>query len=196
MNRYCERYLGGLSGKVIDFGSGESPSYAKYFNNEAEIIRTDYDESKRPDMLVDLNNPIKSDSAVFDNAVLFNTIYILEDPTTSLKEINRILKPGGKLLLTSPFVFNEASEPVDYWRFTSAGIEKILKEGGFSNIEIYKIGERFSASINILNPFRKLRYLNLILYPTALFLDKILPDKIKKIHPCPIAYFVICSKTG
>jgi len=194
MNKYCEKYLGDLTGSIIDFGGGGRPSYAKYFDKDAKVTRTDYDESKNPDIVVDLNKPIELESSSFDNAILFNTIYILENPTASLKEINRILKPGGRLLLTSPFIFNEAPEPIDYWRFTSYGIEKVLRDAGFVNIEKYKMGERFSASINIINPFRKLKYLNLILFPIALLLDKLLPYKIKEMHPCPISYFVVAHK--
>jgi SAM-dependent methyltransferase len=194
MNKYCEKYLPELSGNIIDFGGGGDPSYSKYFNKDAKVTRTDYDFLKKPDMVVDLNKTLEIESESFDNAILFNTIYILENPTNSLKEINRILKNDGKFFLTSPFIFNEAIEPVDYWRFTSQGLEKILTESGFRNVKIYKIGERFSASVNILNPFRKLSFLNLFLYPIALGLDKLLPNKIKKLHSCPIAYFVICEK--
>lgn len=194
MNGYCEKYLGELSGNTIDFGSGGNASYLKYFNNNVKIVRTDYDESKKPDMVVDLNKEINQKNDSFDNAILFNTIYILENPVNSLREINRILKPNGKLIMTVPLIFNEAPEPVDYFRWTSQGIKKILKESGFKDIELYKIGERFSSAISLANPFRKLKYLNLIFYPVALFLDNLLLNKIKKIHPCPMGYFVICKK--
>jgi len=194
MNNYCQKYLSGLEGKIIDFGGGGSPSYYKYFNNEVEIIRTDYDGSKQPDLIVDLNEPFPIETDSFQTAILFNTLYILDRPQESIKEIKRVLKKDGKLYLTVPLIFNEAPEPVDYWRFTSMGIKKVLSEAGFKNIELHKIGERFSSAISLANPFRKLKYLNLVFYPMALFLDWVLPNKIKEKHPCPLGYFIICKK--
>lgn len=194
MNKYCKKYLGELRGEIIDFGSGENSSYLKYFNNNAKIIKTDLNIDKKPDLIVNLNRRIEKKDNSFDNVILFNTIYILDNPDFSLREINRILKPRGKFFLTIPLIFNEAPEPVDYWRFTSQGIKKILKESGFKNIELYKIGERFSSAVYLINPFRKLKYLNLFLYPVSLFFDKILPVKIKNNYPCPLGYFIICKK--
>ncbi|MCK4386496.1 MAG: methyltransferase domain-containing protein [Candidatus Pacebacteria bacterium] len=194
MNKYCQKYLGAISGKTIDFGSGKNPSYIKYLKKDIKLTRTDYNNNKNPDLVIDLNKKIELGDGLFDNAIFLNTVYILENPTSSLKEIYRILKPRGKLFMTFPLVFNEASEPVDYWRWTSQGIDKVLRQAGFEYIKKYKIGERFSCAISLANPFRKLKYLNIIFYPLALFLDKILPNKIKKLHPCPLGYFVICKK--
>lgn len=194
MNKYCEKYLSILSGSVIDFGSGKGASYDKYFNSKTVVTRTDYDKKKNPDIVIDLNKSFPVNDNYFNNAVMFNSVYILENPRFSLQEVNRILKPGGTFLLTSPFIFNEAPEPVDYWRFTSLGLRKILEESGFREIEVYKIGERFTSAVSLINPFRHLFFLNLALYPLALLLDKLLPQKIKDSHPSPLGYFVVCKK--
>lgn len=194
MNRYCKKYLSNLEGQTIDFGSGGDPSYHKYFSAHSKIVKTDFDINKKVDELVDLNKRLNWGNNTFDFAILFNTLYILEDPLSSLKEINRVMKPKGSFFLTAPLVFNEDPEPVDYWRFTSQGIKKLLEEAGFREINLYKIGERFSSAISLANPFRKLKYLNLIFYPVALFLDWALPNKIKEKYPCPLGYFIICKK--
>ncbi len=96
-----------------------------------------------------------------------------------MREINRILKPGGKLFMTSPFIFNEAKEPADYWRFTSGGLEKLLKESGFKEFLIIPVGERFSAAVYLISPFLFFWPVKFVFYCLALFFDKLIPKKLK-----------------
>ncbi|PIR05759.1 hypothetical protein COV56_01075 [Candidatus Kuenenbacteria bacterium CG11_big_fil_rev_8_21_14_0_20_37_9] len=194
LNWHCREYLAHLEGKVIDLGSGSGASYHKYLSNKAELIKTDGRAAKNLDAQIDLNDQLKIPGNFFDNAILFNVLYILKDPSHSLKEINRILKPGGKLLLSTPLIFNESPEPVDYWRFTFQGLRIILEQSGFKNIKIIRMGERFSSGVMLINPWQKLGFLNYFLYPLALLLDKLLPKKIKEFHPCPLGYLVVCEK--
>ncbi len=129
-----------------------------------------------------------------DVVFLFNVIYILENPLATLKEINRILKSDGRLFLTSPFIFNEAREPNDYWRFTSEALEKVLKEAGFDNFFIEPIGERFSAAVYLISPFLFFWPVKFAFYCLALLFDKLIPKKLKLKQPCPIGYFIEAEK--
>jgi SAM-dependent methyltransferase len=45
----------------------------------------------------------------------------------ALSEIARVLKPGGRLLITSPFLYLIHGEQ-DYWRFTPNGFKLLLRE--------------------------------------------------------------------
>src|SRR5690606_16606618 len=48
-----------------------------------------------------------------------------------LDELYRVLKPGGHMLLTVPFVSDEHEIPYDFARYTSFGLKHILQEKGF-----------------------------------------------------------------
>jgi SAM-dependent methyltransferase len=55
-----------------------------------------------------------------------------EDPEDLLHEIGRVLRPGGDLILTAPFLHQMHGEPHDYWRFTSYGIRVLLDRAGLN----------------------------------------------------------------
>lgn len=190
------RHCRNLSGTIIDLASGSvHPSYANYLDiKPGKIIRMDYDASKHPDVIGDLNQPLPFEDNFADAVFLFNALYIFKKPADVLSEVRRIVKPGGRLFLTVPLIFSESKEPDDYWRFTSDGLRYLLEKATFREIEIYGFGERFSAAAYILHPTFRFNLIRLITYSLALLFDKLIPTKIKKLHPTPIGYFVIAQK--
>ena len=194
-NWHVQKYCQELSGVCIDLAAGDNPSYHRYWNlKKDQVIKVDYNKEKGVDVVADLNQklPFKNDYA--DNIFLFNAIYIVESPEDLLKEIYRVLKPGGMLFLNSPLITNEAPEPHDYFRFTSEGIKKILTNSGFFKVELYKIGERVTAAASLMYSFCIFNFIRFFVYSLALFLDWLIPFNVKKRHPCPMSYFIISKK--
>jgi SAM-dependent methyltransferase len=191
-NWQVQKYCQNLNGKCLDLAGGKNPSYYRYwsFDNSAELIKTDLNG----ELKVDLNNNLDFEDNSIDNILFFNAIYIIKEPEKLMKEINRILKKDGKLFIASPFIFNEAKEPDDFRRLTSQGLEKLLKESGFSDFEIIPFGERFTAGIHLWHSFFLFNFIRLIIFTKAILFDKLIPKKIKKLHPCPLGYFVIAKK--
>lgn len=71
--------------------------------------------------------PFQSDA--FDGVVLTEVLEHCTDPKAAVAEVFRVLKPGGLLLVTSPFVWPThgiEGEYKDYWRFTRQGWELLL----------------------------------------------------------------------
>lgn len=184
-----------LKGVCVDLASGKNPSYQRYWKlNCDKFIRSEYSGDNRPDLVIDLNIKISLADNYADNVFLFNALYILKKPEESLKEIYRILKLGGSLFLSSPFVANEMPEPDDYFRFTSQKLKEMLNEAGFSEVKVTPYGERFSVTAYLLHNFFLFNTVRLFVFAIALFLDKAIPKKIKNNHPAPIGYFVIAQK--
>lgn len=184
-----------ITGIVIDLGGGKNPSYQRFWNIKPEkFIRVDISETVAADIVADINKPLPFPDNFADTVFLFSAIYIVENPAKVLSEIYRILKPGGRLFITSPFIFNEAKEPSDYYRFTSQGLAKILTDGGFKEFSIKPIGERFTAAAYLLTSFMFFWPVKFIFYSTAIFLDKLIPKKFKSRYPAPIGYFVEAIK--
>jgi len=196
-NWQVKKYCQNLTGRCLDLASGENPSYHQYWSltQGTELIRTDYNQNKKPDLKVDLNEPLPFEDNYFDNIFLFNAIYIIKEPEKLIKEISRVLKKSGRLFMNSPFISNEAQEPDDFRRLTSQGLEHMLKRGGFSDFKIIPYGERFTAGVHLWHSFFIFNFIRLIAFTKALILDKLIPNKIKKLHPCPLGYFIIAKKT-
>lgn len=184
-----------LRGIVVDLGSGKNASYKRYITGKPEkIINIDINSDTNPEIVADLNKTLPLPDGFADTVFLFSVIYILENPEEVLKEIRRILKSEGRFLMSAPFIFNEAKEPADYWRFTSSGIYKLLQNAGFNKIEIEPVGERFTAAAYLTSLFFIFWPFKFLLYILAIGLDKLIPGKIKLKHPTPIGYFVTAKK--
>ena len=53
----------------------------------------------------------------------------LEEPARAVKEMHRVLKPEGKILVSVPFMFPIHDAPGDYWRFTKFGLKYLFSNG-------------------------------------------------------------------
>jgi hypothetical protein len=55
----------------------------------------------------------------------------------------RTLAPGGRILLVTPFEWEEHQQPHDYFRFTQFSLELLMKQAGLSDIAISPVGGIF-----------------------------------------------------
>jgi len=66
----------------------------------------------------------------FDGVVLTEVLEHCIDPRGAVAEVLRVLRPGGLLLVTSPFCWptHQTDDYKDYWRFARQGWELLLKD--------------------------------------------------------------------
>jgi SAM-dependent methyltransferase len=185
-------YCRGISGRVLDIAGGKNPEYTRSFKH-VELVRTNLNASEGV-VAVDMNKPLPFPDNSFDAALLFAALYIAEHPTDLAREVKRILKAGGTWYIASPFLSNEMPEPHDYMRFTAEGLERLLREAGFEEIEVYRMGERAVAAANLMQPFFRFNVVRAFAFSAAVLLDRTVPERVRREHPAPLFYFVRCRK--
>jgi SAM-dependent methyltransferase len=67
-------------------------------------------------------------------------------PLPFLKEAQRCLAPGGRLILTVPFAARWHFIPHDYWRFTPSALRHLLSEAGFTDVTVYARGNELTVA--------------------------------------------------
>jgi len=169
-------HAGSLKGKLLDFGCGSKP-YRSLFSVEEYIgldfEKTGHDHSNEQiDVFYD-GKTIPFAEAHFDSILCSEVAEHLFDLPAALAEMNRVLKKGGKLLLTCPFVWGEHEAPYDYARYTQFALKDILEKSGFSIVEYNKKG----TFIEAITQMRVLYFVETagpvlakLSYPGALFL--------------------------
>jgi SAM-dependent methyltransferase len=68
----------------------------------------------------------------FDFIVFNQVMEHLPEPFLALKELNRVLKPGGKLIYSAPLFYEEHEQPYDFFRYTQFGVRHLFTSAGFA----------------------------------------------------------------
>jgi SAM-dependent methyltransferase len=132
-----------LTGVLLDFGCGQKP-YLPLFEVD-RYIGLDYEnpghnhKNENIDVFYDGKNIPFSDG-YFDSVLCSEVFEHLFDIDNTLQEIHRVLKNGGKLLITCPFVWNEHEIPHDYARYTVFALKHLFSKHGFQVIDFEKTG--------------------------------------------------------
>ena len=136
--------------KLADMGCGELPYHSIIKPHVHEYIGIDLPGNKNADVFVDLKNnrcDLKDNSCdvVLSTMVLPNT----SNPQEYLKECFRILKPSGKLLLSSHGHWPYKPDPFDYARWTGMGLKLEIENAGFKLIELKGMMGLLSTSMQL-----------------------------------------------
>jgi SAM-dependent methyltransferase len=71
----------------------------------------------------------------YDVVFCIETLEHLYNPVAACENLNKMLKPGGKLYLTVCYIYPHHGYN-DYLRYTDFGLKKLLEEAQFENIKI------------------------------------------------------------
>lgn len=132
--------------RVLDAGAGEG-QYRHWFSRQrytgVDLAVGDAAWNYgRLDALADLT-ALPFPDAAFDACINIVTLEHLKEPLAALREMGRVLRPGGKLLLVAPQEWEVHQAPHDYFRYTRHGLEYLLGQSGFRGSSIQPVGGYF-----------------------------------------------------
>ena len=112
---------------------------ARAFFRKCRIETLDIDPSSNASYIADLcrDNTDIIPSCRFDIIVCTEVLEHTLDPFSAIREMHRILKQNGTLLLSVPFNFRIHGPLPDCWRFTEHGLRQLLKD--FRDVQIYDL---------------------------------------------------------
>ncbi len=128
------QYSSVLHGRLLDFGCGSKPY--KSFIQVKEYVGVDFVNEGHPhdneqiDIFYD-GKKIPVENETFDSILsseVFEHIFNLEEVLT---ELNRVLKKGGVILITCPFLWKEHEVPNDFARYTHFALKHLFEKNGF-----------------------------------------------------------------
>lgn len=131
-------------GRLLDAGAGHLP-----FRHIATQYCTEYRSLDlrqwHPDLDYqgDVQRMPLPDSS-FDTVVNLQVLEHVPDPLAALREMRRVLKPGGKLIIAVPHLDYLHNEPLDFYRYTKYGLRTLLERAGFRILHLEPVGGFFS----------------------------------------------------
>jgi SAM-dependent methyltransferase len=136
-NKSLKDNLQFIQGCVVDLGCGSSPYKEDILKVASSYIGVDWiitvHDQSGIDVFADICRPFPFKNSSIDTVVSFQVLEHLENPDFFLSECFRVLKKGGHLFLTVPFMWYIHEAPHDYYRFTKYGLQYLLKKNNFSD---------------------------------------------------------------
>jgi SAM-dependent methyltransferase len=146
-----KQLLADAHGDVLDVGSGAQP-YRPLLPQDARYRAIDvriageafgYD---MPDTTYFEGDtwPVEDDSV--DVVLATETLEHVPNPAGFLAEVHRVLRPGGRLILTVPFAARWHYIPHDYWRYTPSSLRNLFEAAGLGDVVVHARGNELTIA--------------------------------------------------
>lgn len=168
LRRDLRRIFASISGgTVLDVGCGEGP-YRSMLPRSVKYVGLDIEGGGAvAELIVEPGQRWLLDDHSIDVVLCTQVLEHTLDPRRVITEMARVLRPGGMLIVTAPFAYNEHGRPHDYWRFTINGLVTLLgerweilektRQGGIGSTCGILLLNWLDESLNLMRALRMLR---------------------------------------
>jgi SAM-dependent methyltransferase len=149
--RFLEPNLASMEGDVLDVGCGEMP-FQSLLNSKSRYTGIDvplageFGMRRHPGIVNFDGRAIPFPDESFDNVLCTEVLEHAEDPAALVCEMKRVLRPGGRIVVTVPFSARVHHAPHDFHRFTSFGLVSLFAD--FTDVQIVERGNDIAVIAN------------------------------------------------
>jgi SAM-dependent methyltransferase len=140
-----------LAGSVLDLGAGDRPSYWRFIARPTRLTLVDIDINARPSLVASLETGLPLASERFDAVLAFNVFEHIYRSAALARETHRVLRRGGRLYCSVPFLVPIHADPYDFFRYTGWTLQNLLGEAGYEDVKVVAYGGYFAALAEHLN---------------------------------------------
>lgn len=135
MGEWLSAYAALVHGDLLDLGCGNAPFADWYAGRVAKAVRYDAVPGRGVDV-VGLAEQLPFREKCFDVVLATEVLEHTDDDVAALAAVYEVLRPGGHLLATVPFVYPVHEAPYDYRRYTHFGLQQALGRAGFEVVSL------------------------------------------------------------
>ncbi|MDW7692586.1 class I SAM-dependent methyltransferase [Flammeovirgaceae bacterium SG7u.111] len=144
-----------VKGELLDLGCGLVPFYSMYKDLIKNNTCVDWENSDHKtsflDVFADLNQPLPLESEKYDTVLLTDVLEHIYKPHELIKEIERVLLPNGKLIITVPFFYWIHEPPFDFYRYTKFSLQRFCEDNNLSIVVLEPYGGYPDILLDLLN---------------------------------------------
>lgn len=127
-------------GLMLDVGAGMMTYRDTICNTGAVYLGMDVQQMAPGLALLGSGESLPFVNDCIDGIFCSQVIEHVPRPWIFIQELARVLKPGGVLILSAPFMYYVHGAPHDYYRYSHYGLQLLAEEAGLANIQTERIG--------------------------------------------------------
>ena len=139
--RQCRQYV---QGELLDVGCGRRPYEKTYFANASHYVGMDYLSDRSCPDVVGSATDIPFPENSFDTVVSTEVLEHVPDPAKAIREMFRVVRPGGYVILTTPMYWPRHEVPFDFFRYPYDGLLALFEQAGFTVERMFNRGRSYA----------------------------------------------------